>query len=317
MENQASDTLNFTSLQQAIEYFSDPEKAHAVAVSIRWPNGVCCPRCGDTDVTYLAKYFRWQCKGCGGKQFTVKVGTLMEDSPLPLKKWMAAVWLITNAKNGVSSCEVSRALGVTQKTAWYLLHRIRLAMHYGTMEKMSGTVEADEMYVGGLERNKHESKKQKLGGGGVGKQIVMGILQRATEEKPSQVRAKVIRNAKAYVLAAELRANVEKGSKLMTDAHGGYRGLSSDLEHEWIDHKIKYAEGQVHTNGLENFWSLFSRMLHGTYTHIDPQHLNAYVDEQADRFNNRTGTDLSRFKTTMRGMEGKRLTYTDLKSRTI
>jgi transposase-like protein len=265
-------------------------------------------------VTFLAKYYRWKCNGCK-KQFTVKVGTLMEDSPLPLKKWMVAVWLITNAKNGVSSCEVGRAIGVCQKTAWFVLHRVRCAMEEQFDEKIPGPVEADETFIGGKEKNKHGDKKLRRGRGSVGKEVVMGILERATETDHSTMRAKVVADTTKDTLHTEIRANVEPGAEVFTDAHKGYRGLSDDYRHAWVDHAVKYVEGAIHTNGCENFWSLFKRMLHGTYTHIDPRHLQSYIDEETSRFNNRKLEDGERFHETMRGMDHKRLMYKQLTER--
>ncbi len=304
----------FTTLQEITEFVADPAKAHELAVAIRWPSGVACPHCGDMAVTFLAKYYRWKCNGCK-KQFTVKVGTLMEDSPLPLKKWMVAVWLITNAKNGVSSCEVGRAIGVCQKTAWFVLHRVRCAMEEQFDEKIPGPVEADETFIGGKEKNKHGDKKLRRGRGSVGKEVVMGILERATETDHSTMRAKVVADTTKDTLHTEIRANVEPGAEVFTDAHKGYRGLSDDYRHAWVDHAVKYVEGAIHTNGCENFWSLFKRMLHGTYTHIDPRHLQSYIDEETSRFNNRKLEDGERFHETMRGMDHKRLMYKQLTER--
>ncbi len=306
---------NPKTLQEAIKYFSDPDRAHAMVVAARWPNGIACPHCGTLDEhTYLANYRRWKCKGCK-KQFTVKLGTIFEDSPLKLETWLAGMWLIANCKNGVSSHEIHRALGITQKSAWFLLHRVRLAMQNGSLEMFDGTIECDETYVGGLEKNKHKSKRQNLGRGGVGKEIVMGILERGKEKGTSKIRAKVIRDTTKATLQGEVKATVTQGAEVFTDAHMGYRGLDSDLEHAWVDHAVKYVEGRVHTNGCENFWSLFSRMLGGTYTHIDPRHLQAYVDEQAHRFNNRKDNDAGRFESVLVSVNGKRLTYRTLTER--
>jgi transposase-like protein len=304
-------------LQDAVKFFSDYEQTHALMVEARWPNGIACPHCGTVEPTYMPKYRRFQCsQGCK-KQFTLKTGTIFEDSPLPLEKWFTGMWLISNAKNGVSSCEVARAIGVTQKTAWYLLHRVRLIMQMGTFEKLRGPVEIDETFIGGLEKNKHEKKKKHAGTGSAGKEIVMGILERGKEQGSSRIRAKVVSNTDKPTLHGEIRSNVQEGSKVYTDAHRGYQGLSPDLEHAWVDHAVKYAEGQVHTNGCENFWSLFSRMLHGTYTHVDPQHLQAYVDEQAHRFNMRSLKDAERFKEVTKSVIGKRLMYKELITRSL
>jgi transposase-like protein len=301
-------------LHEAIKHFADADVAHRFFVTLRWPDGVTCVYCSCERLSYISTRRTWACKDCK-KRFSVKVGTVMEDSPLKIETWAAAMWLIVGAKNGISSCEIARALGVCQKTAWFLLHRIRHVMTTGSMEPFDGVVECDEMYIGGLEKNKHKDKKQNAGRGGVGKEIVMGILKRSKEDGTSQVRAKVIPNTKKDTLHAEVKANVKKGAKVMTDAARGYQGLSEDLEHAWVDHAVKYVEGQVHTNGCENFWSLFARMLGGTYTHVDPRHLQAYLDEEVYRFNNRGGDDADRFTYVAASVAGRRLTWKELTER--
>lgn len=300
------------SLLEAVRYFSDPDTCHNFAVSMRWPEGVTCPRCGCGNVGFVATRRIWNCKGCK-KQFSFKVGTVLEDSPLGLDKWFVALWMLAGAKNGISSHELSRALGVTQKTAWFLLHRGRLILQTGSFEKMQGTVEVDESYIGGLEKNKHSDKKQNAGRGTVGKQIVLGILQRGDEKEGiSQVSAKVIPNTEQATLHGEIESTVETGSEVMTDAHRSYRGLEENYRHEFVDHAVQYAEGRVYTNGIENFWNLFDRTMHGTYTYCLPHNLNRYLDEQAYRFNHRDGTDLTRFLIAMQQISGKRLTYEEL-----
>lgn len=307
-------------LQQAIVYFSDEQNCLNFIVSMRWPNGICCPRCGDTDVTFIERKTRkqsrpiWQCNGCD-QQFSTKVGTIFEDSPLPLSKWLCAMWLLTGAKNGISSCELARAIGVTQKTAWFMSHRIREAISLGTIEKFSGSVEADETVIGGLERFKHHSKRMFMGTGGDharGKTIVMGVLERGTETRTSRVRAKVIKSVTRTAMHAEIKAAVVESSTLYTDAYTGYRGLSEKYIHEFIDHAVKYAVGQVHTNGIENYWSLLKRMLKGTYVAVEPYHLKRYIDEMAFRFNERECGDGQRFMMAVSMINGKRLTYRDL-----
>jgi transposase-like protein len=315
-----------TTLQQAILLFSDPKVCHDYMVGWRWGGEVVCPRCGSANVGELVKTrLVWNCKGCK-KQFSVKVGTIFEDSPLKLSTWLPAVWLITNAKNGVSSHELHRALGVTQKTAWFMLHRIRYAMQQGSFEKMSGTVEADETFIGGLEKNKHEDKKLHAGRGPVGKTIVLGVLERAEKTDPeeaaaedkdapkSQVRAKVIQNRAEKTLQAEIKKEVSAFSELYTDAWKGYRGLSPDYIHKFVDHAVNYAIGKVHTNGLENFWTLLKRCLKGTYISVEPFHLFRYLDEEVFRFNNRGENDGGRFSLVMESVSGKRLTYEELTS---
>lgn len=303
-------------LQEAIIFYANPDRCLELLINLRWQEGVTCPYCAVKDVTFMASVRRWQCKNKAcRKQFSIKNGTVMEDSPIGLDKWLCAIWLITNAKNGISSYEIHRAIGVTQKTAWFLLHRIRLAMQNGTLEKMSGTVEADETFIGGLEKNKHEDKKLHKGRGSVGKTAVMGILERAEdEEAKSKVRAKVIHDTGKKTLHAEIKKEVTAFSELYTDAWKGYRGLSAEYIHKFVDHAVNYALGQVHTNGLENFWALLKRCLKGTYISVEPFHLFRYLDEQVFRFNNRGENDRGRFLLAVGAAAGKRLTYAELTS---
>jgi transposase-like protein len=302
-------------LQQAIVHFSNLDNCRDYMVARRWPSGVVCPTCGRTDVTYLATQKKWQCKSAHKqRQFSVKVGTIFEDSPLGLDKWLTAIWMVTNCKNGVSSYEVHRAIGVTQKTAWFMLHRIRVAMQTGTFEKkMGGQVEADETYIGGLARNMHRSEHSRkvTGTGGAGKVAVMGLL-----ERHGKVRAKVIGDATQLTLHAEVRGNVEPGAELFTDGWKGYSGLHQDYIHQVIDHAEKYVDGQIHTNGIENFWSLLKRGIKGTYVSVEPYHLFRYLDEQVFRFNERHGKDSDRFHKVTGQVAGKRLTYDELTGKT-
>ena len=296
-------------LLEAVTMYSDPKACFDLMVEIRWPNGVTCPRCASSRITLFANRPMFKCNACT-KQFSVKVGTMFEDSPLGLEKWLPALWLLANCKNGVSSCEVARDLGVTQKTAWFMLHRIRHAIKQGSIEKMSGPVEADETFIGGLEKNKHEDKKLHAGRGTVGKAIVMGVLDRAGET--TQVRAKVIKDTSKKTLHAEIRKEVSAFSELYTDAWRGYRGLTPEYIHKFVDHAVNYAIGQVHTNGLENFWSLLKRCLKGTYISVEPFHLFRYLDEEVFRFNNRAYCDRDRFMMALGSVDGKRLTYNTL-----
>ncbi len=298
-------------LQDAIVYFSVPENCLNYMAARRWPNGVICPTCGRNDVSFLAKQGKWQCKSAHPRrQFSVKVGTIFEDSPLGLDKWLTAIWMATNCKNGVSSYEVHRAIGVTQKTAWFMVHRIRVAMQTGSFEKkMGGQVEVDETYIGGLARNMHRSEHSRkvTGTGGAGKVAVMGLL-----ERDGKVRAKVIGNATQLTLHAEVRGNVEPGAELFTDAWKGYGGLHQEYIHQVINHAEKYVDGQIHTNGIENFWSLLKRGLKGTYVSVEPFHLFRYLDEQVFRFNERKGKGADRFAKVTGQIAGKRLTYKEL-----
>jgi transposase-like protein len=297
-------------LVEAIRYFSDPEVCIRFVAELRWPEGKpVCPVCGGKEHSYLTTRRLWKCKGCK-KQFSVKVGTIFEDSPLGLDKWLAAIWLIGNAKNGVSSYEIHRAIGITQKSAWFVLHRIRLAMQAGTFQLMSGEIEADETFIGGKARNMHKSKRERLiqGRGAVGKSVVMGLLERHTD-KASQVRTKHVHNTKCQTLHAEIKENVAAGSELFTDALRSYEGLDAEYAHQVIDHAECYAKGKVHTNGLENYWSLLKRCVRGTYIRPSPFHLFRYLDEEAFRFNEREGNDGDRFRQVTGGIAGKRLTY--------
>lgn len=303
-------------LVEAIRHFADPDVALATMVELRWPNGVCCPTCGRSDVRFVKTRRIWECKGDHPKrQFSAKVGTVFEDSPIGLDKWFVAVWMVANCKNGVSSYELHRAVGVTQKSAWFMLHRIRLAMQVGSLLKAEGDVEADETYVGGVARNMHKNRREKTikGTGGAGKAIVMGILERkGAKPGTSRVRARVIENTRKAVLHEEVRSAVVPGSRLYTDAAGGYRGLSDDYQHEVVDHAVEYVRGQVHTNGLENFWSLLKRSLKGTYVSVEPFHLFRYLDEQVFRFNARKDNDYGRFSAVLSWVTGLRITYKEL-----
>ncbi len=270
-------------LLQAVQFFSDPDAALAFMVSLRWPDGVACPHCGGQEVTFMASRRVWQCriKPCR-KQFSAKVGTIFEDSPIALEKWLPAVWMIANCKNGVSSYELHRALRVTQKTAWFMLHRIRLAMQTETFGKFGGSVEVDETYIGGASRFMHKSKRERVIYGGrtgakhqsVGKAAVQGLLQRH-HRGHSTVRAAVVTNVRKRELQDNVRANVRAGANVYTDALKSYNGLETDYIHGVIDHSEKYVDGKVHTNGLENFWSLLKRALKGTYVSVEPFHRSA------------------------------------------
>ncbi len=296
-------------LQEAVLFFSNPDNCREYLVAHRWPTGVMCPRCGSKNVLFQAKYNRWQ---CGSKhalrQFTSKTGTIFEDSPLGLDKWLMAMWLVVNCKNGVSSYEIHRDLKITQKTAWFMDHRIRLALHQGSLEKCSGEVEADETFIGGKARNMHPDKRARriTGTGGKDKTCVMGILERG-----GKVKTTVVSNRQKKALQAEVRKHVEAGSALYTDALKSYEGLD-EFQHQVVDHAVQYVDGKIHTNGLENFWSLLKRGLNGTYVSVEPFHLFRYLDEQTFRFNNREMTDGERFEEAVKQIVGRRLTFEQL-----
>jgi len=265
-----------------------------------------CPSCASQNVGWLETRKRWKCRGCK-RQFSVKVGTIFEDSPIGLDKWLVAVWAISSMKNGISSHELHRTLGVTQKTAWFVLHRVRLAMQTQSFrQRLSGEVEADEAYIGGHIENRHAHKKT-YSRPYRDKTPVLGLIQRG-----GKVRAFVVPDIKHPTLAKHVREHVEEGSKLYTDALMSYRALDVEFQHEFIDHAKKYVEGRVHINSLENFWSLLKRGLKGTYIQVGPQHVFRYVDEQVYRFNTRKARDLDRFSDALGRTSGRRLTYRDL-----
>lgn len=289
-------------LIEAVKYFDLP-KCNAYMASLKWPEGkITCPKCGNESCKPLAsrpntiKCNRASCQ----KQFSYKVGTIFEDSPLGLDKWFVAVWSIANCKNGISSHELGRALGVTQKTAWFMLHRIREAMKAGTFRKLNGPVESDETFIGGKARNMHARRRAK----GVKKTAVQGIIARGGE-----VRTFVVPNTEASSLQPNVYRNVERASVVYTDSATGYSGLARDFIHATVDHVTQYVRDRVHTNSIENFWCLLKRSIKGTWTHVAPFHVDRYCDEQAWRFNHRKTHDGSRFNELMAGVLGRRLTY--------
>ncbi len=298
-------------LRNAIVYFNDVEHCREFMVELRWPDGkVKCPRCGSEHVLWIAKERVWKCYGKHDHaKFSLKTGTIFEDSPIALEKWLPAAWLIINCKNGISSYELARDLKVTQKSAWFMLHRIRLAMQSGTFEKLSGEVEADETFIGGKARNMHvaQRKRRITGTGTKDKTAVMGILERG-----GKVRTVVVPNRRRSALQGEIRKHVEAGAALYTDALLSYNGLEGDYAHQVIDHAVQYVDGRVHTNGLENFWSLLKRSISGTCISVEPFHLFRYLDEQSFRYNERKSTDAERFVTAMKQIVGKRLTFDEL-----
>jgi transposase-like protein len=302
-------------LIEAVRYFGSPERCQKILAEMIWPNGeAVCPHCKATGATYMKSRRVWQCKNCR-KQFSAKVGTIFEDSPLPLDRWLTAMWLIANSKNGISSYAIHRGVGVTQKTAWFMLQRIRLAMQAKSFRKLDGEVEADETYIGGVARFMHpyrrEQKVKGTGGLQSGKVAVMGLLQRHGE-----VRTKVVPNTKAKTVQAQVRKHVKPGTELFTDQHTGYKGLDADYIHQVINHAESYVRGKVHTNGMENFWSLLKRCIKGTYISVEPWHLFRYLDEESFRFNTRKQTDGERFANVLGQVTGRKLTYTRLTGQT-
>jgi transposase-like protein len=294
-------------LIEAVRYFSDLDACHEYMRRVKWPDGpVTCPKCGSA-AEMRTRPGRLKCniKACQ-RQFSYKTGTIFEDSPLGLDKWFVAVWAIANAKNGISSHELGRALGVTQRTAWFMLHRIREAMKTGTFKKLSGTVEGDETFVGGKAENMHEHIREKkiTGRGAVNKIAVQGILERGGE-----VRTFVVPNVEGDTLRPNILRHVEHGSRVYTDAAGAYSGLFRRFIHKTIDHAKEWVRGEVHTNCIEGFWTLLKRALGGTWTHIAAFHLHRYCHEQSWRYNHRKAGDGGRFWTLLRAVRGRRLTY--------
>lgn len=302
-------------LLEAVQVFADLDYCHAYMVRLKWPDGrITCPKCGSDRVGEITSRRMLQCREpkCR-KQFSAKVGTIFEDSPLPLSQWFVAVWYAANFKMGISSHELGRSLGITQKSAWFMLHRIRLAMKTGTFRKLNGVVESDESFIGGAAANMHRAARECRikGRGSVGKSIVHGLLERNSSKKAqdSQVIASVVPDTEAATLMLELARNVQPAAFVCTDASASYASMSDRFIHRWVDHAIRYAIGKVHVNGIENFWALLKRMLHGTYVHCAPFHLLRYLDEETWRFNQRRLRDGSRFDLVMQSVLGKRITY--------
>jgi transposase-like protein len=299
------------SLRDAIVHFDDAENCRQFMMALRWPDGmVKCPRCDSEKVFYIEKERVWKCYGKHDRpKFSLKTGTIFEDSPIALPKWLPTAWLVINCKNGISSCEIARDLKVTQKTAWFMLHRVRLAMQSGTFNKLGGEVEVDETFIGGKARNMHKAKRaEKIQGRGAqGKEIVFGMVERG-----GHVRVAHVEKRKKKELQSEIREHVEAGAAIFSDELLSYDGLESDYQHAVINHAVEYVNGNIHTNTMENFWSLLKRGLHGTYISVEPFHLFRYLDEQAFRYNNREATDAERFVMVMKQIVGKRLTYDEL-----
>jgi transposase-like protein len=305
-----------STLQEAIIYFSDPDNCLNYLAARRWKRGVTCPRCGSKNVGFVASRRIWQCKTRHDhSQFSIKTGTIFEDSPIGLDKWLLAMWMLANCKNGISSYEISRATGISQKSTWFMLQRIRLAMQDSrTGGALSGEVEIDETFIGGKARNMHKDVRARkiTGTGGKDKTIVMGML-----ERDGDVRAVVVSDRRKNELQKQVREHVEAGAAIFTDELRSYEGLETDYQHAVINHAIEYANGNVHTNGMENFWSLLKRGLHGTYVSVEPFHLFRYVDEQAFRFNTRHDmNDSERFSLAVSQIVGKRLTWAEVTGKT-
>ena len=309
-------------LQEAIIYFADYDHCRQAVEAVRWPSGkVTCPTCGSDNVTWLATQRRYKCYGKHPKaQFSLKVGTIFEDSAVGLEKWLPALWLVTNCKNGISSYELARALGVTQKTAWFMLSRLRLALQSDT-DKFHGVVEVDETFIGGQARFMHRHKRERvMKGKKAGRAhliTVVGAIKRGTADGPSRAAVRVVPNTRRESVMPFVREHVHaEHAILYTDAlrsyeqSGNWLGSTPEFDHKVIDHAIAYVQGDIHTNTTENFWALVKRMLKGTYISVEPFHLFRYLDEQVFRFNNRKATDAMRFALGLKGILNKRMTYT-------
>jgi hypothetical protein len=318
---------SLVTLQQAIQHFSNQENCIAYMVKMRWPDGVViCPICGRNDVSWLAAQQKWQCKSRHTKrQFSAKVGTIFEDSPIGLDKWLMAMWMIVNCKNGVSSYEIARSIGVTQKSAWFMMHRIRLAMDDtqdgGKLGGEGKTVQADETFIGGDPKNWHDSRREKNLAATRSKRVqqynqtyghkiaVAGLI----ENESRQVRAKVVPTVRRDVLQAQILENVEFGTTLHTDEAVAYKSLKDRYIHETVNHAVTYVKGNIHTNSIENFWSLLKRNLKGTYVAVEPFHLDRYLAEQCFRFNtSKSHNDGTRFNKALKQIAGKRLTLAEV-----
>jgi transposase-like protein len=313
------------SLIEMIRYFSDADVCIEFVAALRWLAGkAVCPHCEGNNCGFLKTRRIWKCRTCR-KQFSVKTGTIFEESPIALDKWLMAIWLVVNCKNGISSYEIARDLEITQKSAWFMLHRIRLALKNGSWEKLGGpdggAVEVDESFVGGDPKNFHQSRRKRMKkevrpervrpyNNVYGHKIaVLGMFDRDSR----QVRAKVVPNIKRETLQKEILDTIEWGSKVYTDQAVTYTSLQDKYVHETVNHAVQYVNGQVHTNSLENFWSLMKRNLAGTYVAVEPFHLDRYLDEQMFRFNNRGNMDdADRFMLAVSQISGKRLTYAEL-----
>lgn len=310
-----NETVRLNSLQDAIIYFSDKDRAFEFAKNLRWKDGIVrCPFCNSSNHWFMSSYKKWKCKNCR-KQFTIKNNTFMHDSHISIDKWMCAIWIMTTFRGGISSYELGRALKISQSSAWFLSHRIRNLLSELNPELLSGVIEADETFVGGKLKNKHYKQRKHIKGrGAVGKTIVFGVRQRK-----GKCIAKVIPNTQEQTLCSEIVKIIKKGSNVYTDSFPAYNNLSVDYQHSSVDHSNgEYVCGDVHTNGIENIWSQLKHKVRSTHRgRISKKHLQRYIDELLFRLNNRGIDDWSRFETILRKINSKSLTYNELLDRAI
>ena len=294
------------SLMELADMFPNEAAARRWFERQRWPDGVRCARCDGSEVAAVAsgKPMPWRCRPCR-KYFSVRTGTVMERSKITLRKWAFAIYLSTTSLKGVSSLKLHRDLRITQKSAWFMAHRIREALAAGG-HMMDGPVEVDEAYFGGLEKNRHANQRRRLGRGPVGKAAVVGIRSRTTRE----VRARAVAHVNRSTLAGFIYANTTLDAKVYTDDSQSYAGLPN---HEAVRHSVsEYVRGQAHTNGIESFWAMLKRAYHGTFHHFSPKHLQRYVDEMATRQSLRERDTADLMGEVAARMVGRRLTYADL-----